>query len=97
MIKKRYVLHMRHRGEMENHVKRNEPNRWVVERERVLAQEVQKAPHQVGEEDGELPRGRPASLLHHGLQENNIGIGSNVQRLSQSHLSIPNSTSSHKI
>lgn len=60
---------------MEIHVKRNEPKRWVVERERVLAQEVQKVPHQVGEEGGELPRARPASLLDHGLQENNIGIG----------------------
>ncbi|HUY86285.1 MAG TPA: transposase, partial [Acidimicrobiales bacterium] len=32
VIARRYVPHMRHRGEIENPVKRYKPNRWVVER-----------------------------------------------------------------
>ena len=41
--------------------------------ERVLAQPVQEAPHQVGGEGGELPRTRPAGLLPNSLQENDFG------------------------
>src|ERR1700691_4832118 len=41
-----------------------------------MAQPVQEAPHQMGEERRELSRARPAGLLHHGLQEDNFGIGS---------------------
>ncbi len=32
VIARRYVSHMRHRGEIENPVKRYKPKRWVVER-----------------------------------------------------------------
>jgi putative transposase len=32
VIERRYVPHMRHRGEIENPVKRYKPKRWVVER-----------------------------------------------------------------
>ncbi len=32
VVARRYVPHMRHRGEMENPVKRYRPKRWVVER-----------------------------------------------------------------
>jgi putative transposase len=32
VIARRYVCHMRHRGELENPVKRYKPKRWVVER-----------------------------------------------------------------
>jgi putative transposase len=32
VIERRYVPHMRHRGELENPVKRYRPKRWVVER-----------------------------------------------------------------
>ncbi len=32
VIERRYIPHMRHRGELENPVKRYKPKRWVVER-----------------------------------------------------------------
>ena len=32
MIEREYVPHVRHRGEMENPVRRYKPKRWVVER-----------------------------------------------------------------
>lgn len=48
--------------------------------ERVPAEQVQKAPHQVGEEGGELPSARRAGLLDHGLSEDNFGIGSYAER-----------------
>jgi hypothetical protein len=35
-------------------VRRCKPKRWVVGEERVLAQPVQEAPHQGGEDGGEL-------------------------------------------
>ena len=33
-----------------------------------------KLPHQMGEEGKELPWARPASVLNHGLSEDNFGI-----------------------
>lgn len=42
--------------------------------ERVMAEPVQEAPHQVGEEGRELPWARPASVLNHGPLEDNFGI-----------------------
>ena len=44
--------------------------------ERVLAQQVQEAPHQVGEGGRELSRTGPAGLLSTRLHGDNIGIGS---------------------
>ena len=32
MVERKYVPHMRHRGELENPVKRYKPKRWVAER-----------------------------------------------------------------
>jgi hypothetical protein len=42
--------------------------------ERVMAQVIKEAPHQVGKEGEELSGPGPASLLHHHLQEDNSGI-----------------------
>jgi len=42
--------------------------------ERILAEQVQEAPHQMREEGRELPWARPAGLLNHGLSGDNFGI-----------------------
>ena len=76
VIDRRYVPHIRHRGEDLSDVAKCKPAEEMGRREeRVLAQPVQEAAHQVGEEGGELSGPGPASLLDHRLQEDNFGIG----------------------
>ena len=50
--------------------------------ERVVAEQIQETPHQVGEEDRELSRTGPTGLLPNPLQEDNIGIGSQTKGVS---------------
>jgi Transposase DDE domain len=76
VISRGYVPHMRHRGELENPREAIQTEEVGRGEERVLAQQVQEAPHQVGEEERELSRTRPASVLDHSIQEDNFGIGS---------------------
>jgi hypothetical protein len=79
-MKRRYAPpHIRHKGENLDGRRGEMPPAEEVGggEECVLAESVQEAPDQVGEEEGrELPWARPAGLLNHGLSEDNFGIGS---------------------
>ena len=49
VIKRRYVPHIRHKGEnLDDVVKCHQPKRWVVERSASWLNGIQKAPHQMG-------------------------------------------------